>query len=413
MKKIILQFCTFIACIAFGANSKGQATSIDPSITTFEHQLANNQKLLINQLFIDTYYQMDPALILSETFQKSMIELDSLKTRYTKADEIKVLDYYYANKWATFTEIIRNKFSRDEVWYRIAAQVLLPLALPERNFAEKSMQARIFLRNLSRFQLQVFSIQVEEEGMTIVPQRLGKSLEEIRSFVSNYGEISMSLLFAEKNLPPHLFSFYLKDQIELATKQENRALVAYLAEKIQSQFPDEADTKESLVMVQAYQHRFNQNSQNPKIHLIENPDRILTLEQLIAPFKGKLIYLDFWGSWCGPCLNEMRSESLKTIKQEFSGQEVIWIYLALENPQSVPQWESTIYYHGIEGYHLHKSMESIEPFWQAIFQDKDVPRAYPTYVLIGREGQILNKKAPRPSAQEELRSLLQQHLPHK
>jgi thiol-disulfide isomerase/thioredoxin len=398
-----------MVCIAIGVNSKGQTTSIDPSITSFEHQLTNNKTLLINQLFADTYYQMNPALILSETFQKSLIELDSLKTRYSKSDEIQVLDYYYANKWATFSEIIRNKFSREEVWYRIASQALLPLALPERSFVEKSMQARIFLRNLSRFQLHIFSIQVEEEGMTIVPQRLGKSLEEIKSFVSNYGEISMQILFAEKNLPPHLFSFYLKDQIELATKQENQALVTYLAEMMQSQFPDAADTKSSLVLVESYQQRLHQNSQNPQIHFIKNPDHIQTLEQLIAPFKGKLIYLDFWGSWCGPCLNEMRSESLKAIKNEFSGQEVVWIYLALENETSVAQWESTIYFHGIEGYHLHKTMETIEPFWQAIFQDKDVPRAYPTYVLIGREGQILNKKAPRPSAQEELRDLLQQH----
>jgi thiol-disulfide isomerase/thioredoxin len=45
-------------------------------------------------------------------------------------------------------------------------------------------------------------------------------------------------------------------------------------------------------------------------------------------FRGKVVYLDFWGTWCYPCLQEI-PHSLE-LEEEFGEEEVAFVYVALE-----------------------------------------------------------------------------------
>jgi len=69
----------------------------------------------------------------------------------------------------------------------------------------------------------------------------------------------------------------------------------------------------------------------------------LTLEQ----FKGKVVILNFWGTYCGPCLEEM--PDLQRVEAELQG-DVVVISLSDESEDRITQFIKTHNAPGIVGY---------------------------------------------------------------
>lgn len=49
----------------------------------------------------------------------------------------------------------------------------------------------------------------------------------------------------------------------------------------------------------------------------------------LSDFRGKLVLIDFWASWCGPCRREMKS--LLPIYQELKGDDLVFISISLDD----------------------------------------------------------------------------------
>ena len=48
----------------------------------------------------------------------------------------------------------------------------------------------------------------------------------------------------------------------------------------------------------------------------------------LTELKGKVIYLDFWATWCSPCLMQMKNS--KSWKAKFKNKDVVFLYLSLD-----------------------------------------------------------------------------------
>lgn len=128
-------------------------------------------------------------------------------------------------------------------------------------------------------------------------------------------------------------------------------------------------------------------------HLQESKDADKIWEDLIAPYKGKIIYIDFWGSWCGPCMSEM--EYVAELKSHFKDKDVVFMYFANNTP--LKDLERAVQLFSLDGDNtVHFRLDREQ---QGMIERRLGINSFPTFLLVDREGKIVDNKAPRPSYQ--------------
>lgn len=121
----------------------------------------------------------------------------------------------------------------------------------------------------------------------------------------------------------------------------------------------------------------------------------------LADFKGKVVYLDFWGTWCAPCRAEMPASN--ALKQQFAGRDVVFLYVSVDDTEA--HWQrglTTMQLTGPSSVHVRAPNREVAETFGV--------RGYPAYLIIGRDGRLRLPVAPRPSANAEITAVLEQAL---
>jgi thiol-disulfide isomerase/thioredoxin len=124
------------------------------------------------------------------------------------------------------------------------------------------------------------------------------------------------------------------------------------------------------------------------VDLNDEKNASLTLNDVLKKYKGNVIYLDFWASWCGPCKREMPYSS--KLKEEFKGKDVVFVYMSTD--KNAAQWESMIAQLDITGEN-YRASDKVKQEIVEQFNLQYIPR----YVLINKEGKVADENAKRPS----------------
>lgn len=115
------------------------------------------------------------------------------------------------------------------------------------------------------------------------------------------------------------------------------------------------------------------------------PDFTLTdvggQEVSLSQFRGKVVLLDFWASWCGPCIGNL--PYIQEIKKKTADLPVVFLNLSLDSSESA--WRKAIDKHGIEGVHVRSGV------WGSGTTNAYNVRAIPAYFLVDPEGVIIER----------------------
>mgnify|MGYP001198479037 FL=1 len=112
-----------------------------------------------------------------------------------------------------------------------------------------------------------------------------------------------------------------------------------------------------------------------------------SLAQLFKKYQGKVIYVDFWASWCAPCRTEMPNAAI--LKRKLKGKDVVFLYLGYKDSEKA--WLNARQQMGIEGEHYLLN-ETMLKEANELFGINGIPH----YAIIDRNGNIVERRANRP-----------------
>ena len=124
--------------------------------------------------------------------------------------------------------------------------------------------------------------------------------------------------------------------------------------------------------------KFARGTLAPEFVLRDIEDNTLTL----SSFSGKAVYLNFWASWCKPCMKKM--EDTKELQAELEKDGIVFLNVSLDRKEEV--WKETIEKNNYKGIHALASGEL----------NSEIAKAYevsvlPQYFIINKKGEFVQE----------------------
>ncbi len=156
------------------------------------------------------------------------------------------------------------------------------------------------------------------------------------------------------------------------------------------------DVYQSFISDTAYVGKSSYNFSLP-----DSTGRMISMKD----FKGKVVFIDVWATWCGPCREQF--PFLKELEEEYKdNNDIVFLGITIDREKDRQKWINTI------------KKENLPPL--QLFDDmgKSFARKYeivgiPRFLLVSKDGKWIEVRCPRPEAKEDLKKYLDKALQEK
>tara|TARA_R110002049_G_C9152678_1_gene560399 strand:+ start:1493 stop:2992 length:1500 start_codon:yes stop_codon:yes gene_type:complete len=341
--------------LGYGAINETESYKKEVGDFILEMNALKDKQLKNHRTFIEEFEPTDDA--------KKWVELFALESYYYFSDK-----YSWEN-----TDLPDNYFDYTEEILPITTDKLICWTVLEKRITTYS-QVNLF----QKFEKQYADIDL----MNSLTDKTAKTDSLFIKLVKDNSSNSLLNQLVYSGLYKSLFEMnlvdsYLRNQVAIETELNAPFILHPLRESLNKVVNQLEDSKDRTAIL---------------LKQMKNTVIAKIFDKILEENEGKVIYVDCWATWCGPCIKEMPDS--KKLMTKFKQQDVAFVYMCLDNKEK--KWKELLSEFKLDGSQQYLLTNEQTQILQNIMQFSGVPY----HILIDKNGQITEKGHNlRPSMQ--------------
>ena len=142
---------------------------------------------------------------------------------------------------------------------------------------------------------------------------------------------------------------------------------------------------------------FNEAELPKDIHIL-NTDSVRTFKEITDLYPGKVIFIDVWATWCGPCRASFAH--IKPLQKYVAENDIVLLYVSIDTPQKAELWKKMAGHYNLKGEHVIIN----EAFKMEIYEKfgRNGMLSIPHYAIVNKEGKLQFPAAASPEDMDKL-----------
>ncbi|MFY0591462.1 TlpA family protein disulfide reductase [Roseivirga sp.] len=301
---------------------------------------------------------------------------------------------------ATYLEIegIRNKVNNelqkvDGIGLDMKEEIELHRHFLRLSFLSRRLEDKSYVKSLleSPFFEEDFLMQ-SKYGVAYLFYYISQGIlagEEIKTSNKRYTDYPKAYDLLEQHFSGKLLARARLFCLErMVSNNVNYETIGQYATKYQNTYP------EDTAFIQRFQDNFLLSQEALVqsaigLNLLTESGMNKDLTGLLNDLKGKVVYVDYWASWCAPCRVAMPHSM--ALRRKMKDQDVAFVYFSVDNGQEA--WKQASESDGLNDYKHNYLVLNHEKSEMRRNLNID---AIPRYLIFNKEGKLVERNAPSP-----------------